>query len=116
MREGDETGRLVDAQFCAHPAGLKIPGDMIEAVKGGVSYGFVIGDQDFSKFQKVEQMQAVLRREVGNGEGEGGKCDVIVYKERGHGFAVRPSREEKVEDEAAEETARQAVEWFRMYL
>ncbi|KAE9364564.1 alpha/beta-hydrolase [Stipitochalara longipes BDJ] len=112
--EGGEE-RLVDAQFCAHPAGLKIPGDVVEAVKEfKVPYSFAIGDWDFLKVERVLELQAALRREVGTEE-EGG-YEVRVYAGVGHGFAVRASKEKKDEDEAAEEAARQAAEWFKRYL
>ena len=42
--------------------------------------------------------------------------EVRVYKGCGHGFAVRASKEKKVEDEAVEDAAMQAVEWFQKYL
>ena len=111
--EGGEE-RLVDAQFCAHPAGLKIPGDVLEAIRGfDVPYSFAIGDRDFLKVEKVWQMRAKLREEVSE---EGEKYEVRIYEGCGHGFAVRASKEKKVEDQAAEEAAQQAVEWFKKYL
>jgi dienelactone hydrolase len=116
--EGGE-GRLVDAQFYAHPAGLKLPGDVIEAVtKFKVPYSFAIGDQDFLKVEKVREFEAALRENVGDEVGEGGEggYEVRIYRGCGHGFAVRASKEKKVEDEAAGEAAKQAVDWFRKYL
>ena len=110
--EGGEE-KLVDAQFCAHPAGLKLPGDVIEAVKR-VPYSFAIGDRDFLKVERVLELQASLRREVGTEE-KGG-YEVKIYEGVGHGFAVRASREKEEEDEAAGEAARQAVEWFKRFL
>jgi dienelactone hydrolase len=107
--------RLIDAQFCAHPAGLKLPDDVIEAItKFKVPYSFAIGDRDFLKLEKVHELQASLREKVGTEE-EGG-YEVRVYEGCGHGFAVRASEEKKIEDEAAEEAAGQAVEWFKKYL
>jgi len=111
--EGGEE-RLVDAQFCAHPAGLKLPGDVLEAVKKGVPYSFAIGDKDFLKVESVTELQAALRGEVGTEEE--GVYEVRVYEGVGHGFAIRASREKKEEDEAAGEAARQAVEWFKRFL
>ncbi|KAN0099659.1 alpha/beta-hydrolase [Hyaloscypha variabilis] len=110
--EGGEE-KLVDAQFCAHPAGLKLPGDVLEAVKR-VPYSFAIGDRDFLKVERVEELQAELRREVGSEEEA--SYEVRVYRGVGHGFAVRASKEKKEEEEPAEEAARQAVEWFKRYL
>jgi dienelactone hydrolase len=110
-------GRLVDAQFCAHPAGLKPPGDVIDAVsKFKVPYSFAILDQDFLKIEKVRELEVALMEKVGDGQGERGVYEVRVYKGCGHGFAVRASKEKKVEDEPVEDAAMQAVEWFQKYL
>jgi hypothetical protein len=62
--EGGEE-RLVDAQFCPHPAGLKLPDDVVEAItRFGVPYSFATGDQDFLKLGTVEELQAGLRVKV----------------------------------------------------
>lgn len=107
--------RLVDAQFCAHPAGMKVPDDVITAItKFKVPYSFAIGDQDFMKIDVVEGLEATLRGQVGLPEEN--DYEIKVYKGCGHGFAVRASEEKKVEDESAEKAAIQAVEWFKKYL
>ncbi len=108
--------RLVDAQFCGHPSGLKTPGMVVDAVRAfGTAYSMAVGDGDFVYSEtKVRETEAALRREVGRPEER--DYEIRVYKGCGHGFAVRASPHNKVEMSALEEAREQAVSWFKKYL
>ena len=113
------TERLVDAQFCAHPSLLKIPGDIVDAVsKFKTPVSIALGDQDYVlKPAQLEEEEAVLRTSVGEGNGQNGVFyEFKVYKGPGHGFAVRAKPESDVEAKAADEAKDQAVEWFKRWL
>jgi dienelactone hydrolase len=104
--EGGKEG-LVDAHFCAHPAGLQ-PEDIVEGVRRfGTPLSLAVGDKDF--VMKREQVGEVERGLRGDGVGE---SEVIVYAGCGHGFAVRADKGKEAEDVGAGKAAEQAVGWF----
>lgn len=128
--------RLIDAQFCGHPSGLKAPQMVLDAVsKLKTPYSMAIGDKDFvmGKGQVLETM-AALKQKVG--EPEANHYEVKIYPVRdsnpsnnavpygmtnvtqgcGHGFAVRAFPDNKAEVEASEQACQQAVEWYKKYL
>jgi dienelactone hydrolase len=115
--EGSE--RLLDAQFCAHPSGLKMPGDVVDAVtKFKVPVAIAHAQKDFAiPTEKVEEAERALQQEVvAMGEERGLNYQIITYDGVGHGFAVRPKTGNKKEAEAAAEAKGQAVQWFKRWL
>lgn len=101
---------LVDAHFCAHPAGLQ-PEDIVEGVRRfRTPMSLAVGDKDFvMKREVVEEVESGLSEDEERSE-------VVVYAGCGHGFAVRADRERIAEDEGAGKAAEQAVEWFQRFL
>ena len=116
--EGSEE-RLIDAQFCAHPSKVQIPGAFVDAVqKFKVPYSMAAPEEDMvMSLQKVLETEAALREKVGNGEGENG-CywEIVRYPKCKHGFAVRASPDNEVEIEAAGRACEQAIAWFKRWL
>jgi len=111
--------RLIDAQFCAHPSALKAPDMIVDAVtKFKVPYSLAHASLDFNLTdKKVEEIEAILRPKVGNGEGENGVYyDFKIYKDCHHGFAARARPGDKVEQQGADDAAIQAIEWFKRFL
>ena len=106
-------GGLVDAHFCAHPAGLQ-PEDIVVGVRRfGTPLSLAIGDRDFvMKRAEIGEVQRGLGE-----EGMGmGASEVVVYAGCGHGFAVRADRGKSAEDVGAGKASEQAVEWFVRHL
>lgn len=106
---------LLDAHFTAHPSGLKVPGDYVDAAsKFRVPFSIAVGDQDFmlSK-ENVAILEAELQKEYAECAQ---RLEVTLYPDCGHGFAVRADRTKTIEDEAAGKAASQAVEWFKKFL
>jgi len=111
--------RLIDAQFCAHPSGLKAPGQIVEAItKFKVPYSLAHASLDFSLTnKKVEEAEAILREKVGRGDGENGAWyEFKIYEGCHHGFAARAKPGDKVELQGAEDAKQQAIEWFNRWL
>ncbi|KAF2190772.1 alpha/beta-hydrolase [Zopfia rhizophila CBS 207.26] len=111
--------RLVDAQFCAHPSALNVPSDILDAVtkfKTPVAIAHAENDYVLST-RKVEEAEAILRQTAGGGEGQGGfNYHIKIYKDVGHGFAVRAKPGSEAEARGADEAKEQAVEWFKKWL
>lgn len=132
VKDGSE--RLIDAQFCGHPSGLKVPDMVLDAVaKLKVPYSMAIGDKDFVIGERqVLETEAALKQKVG--EPEANQYEIKIYPVRdwnpvilqfsitnavqdcGHGFAVRALPANKVEMEASEQACQQAVEWYKKHL
>ncbi|KAM5349207.1 hypothetical protein ACJ41O_009030 [Fusarium nematophilum] len=106
---------LLDAHFTAHPSGLKIPGDFVDAInKFHVPISVAVGEKDtILPKSSAEELEISLKQEFGQDQS---LCELAIYDECGHGFAVRADPRKTVEDEAAEKAARQAVEWFKRFL
>ncbi|KAF2712029.1 hypothetical protein K504DRAFT_464129 [Pleomassaria siparia CBS 279.74] len=112
-------GRLVDAQFCAHPSGLRVPDDIVNAVtKFKSAVAIAHAKDDFGLPTKnVEEAEAVLRQKAGSGDGENGfHYEIKVYEGVGHGFAVRAKPESPEEADGADEAKAQAIAWFKEWL
>jgi len=78
-------------------------------------YSMAIGDKDLVfKEKDVLSTQAEAREKVGTEEDN--NYEIKIYKGCMHGFAVRAAPGNKVESDAAEEAAKQAIEWFKKYL
>jgi dienelactone hydrolase len=106
---------LVAANFMAHPSGLKVPIDYVDAAtKFHVPLSIALGDKDMmlSK-ENAALLEAELRREYAGSEG---RLEVALYENAGHGFAVRADKAKNEEDEAAGKAATQAVNFFKKYL
>ncbi|KAK7418764.1 hypothetical protein QQX98_003782 [Neonectria punicea] len=110
---------LIDAHYTAHPSSLKLPNDILDSVRQfKVPFSMAIGDRDFavSKEQVVE-LEARLREEFGNGDGEGGyHYEIKLYEGCEHGFACRANRTKAFEDQSANMAALQAVNLFKKWL
>jgi dienelactone hydrolase len=111
--EGGSTP-LIDAQFTAHPS--KITTDMIiAAVTNKVPYSMAIGDNDMVLALKdVLAIEAALEEKFGKPEEN--NYEVKVYKGCKHGFAMRALPNNKVAIDAAEDAAKQAIDWYNKYL
>jgi dienelactone hydrolase len=111
--------RLVDAQFCAHPSGLKVPDDIVNAVtkfKSAVAIAHAKDDYTLPT-KKIEELEAVLRQKVGRGDGENGfNYQITIYEGVGHGFALRAAPGKEKEADGADEAKAQAIEWFKRWL
>jgi dienelactone hydrolase len=78
-------------------------------------YSMAIGDKDMVfKEKDVLSTQAKVREKVGTEEDN--NYEIKIYKGCMHGFAVRAAPGNKVESDAAEEAAKQAIEWYKKYL
>ena len=111
------SGRLIDAQFCAHPSKLDFQKVIPEAVmKWKVPYSMAIGDLHMAlkKEEVVKDLQKALKQKIG--EPEQHRYEIKEYEGCKHGFAVRANPENQVEIAAAKEATRQAVKWFNRYL
>ncbi|KAF2689374.1 hypothetical protein K458DRAFT_413662 [Lentithecium fluviatile CBS 122367] len=111
--------RLIDAQFCAHPSGLKLPNDVVNAVtKWKPSVSIAQATEDFALSNKVMlETEALVRQKAGEGKGEGGfNWEIRYYEGVPHGFAVRAREGFEKEAEAADVAKEQAVEWFKKWL
>ncbi|KAF2655314.1 hypothetical protein K491DRAFT_599141 [Lophiostoma macrostomum CBS 122681] len=111
--------RLIDAQFCAHPSGIKLPDDFVNAVmkfKTPVVVAHAENDSTL-KTKQVEESEATLRQKVGNGQGENGfNYEIKIYKGVAHGFSVRAVPGNRKEEDGADEAKEQAIAWFKRWL
>jgi dienelactone hydrolase len=111
--------RLVDAQFCAHPSGLKAPDDIVNAVikfKSAVAVAHAKDDYALPT-KKIEETEAILRQKAGRGDGENGfNYQIKIYEGVGHGFAVRAAPGNPKEADGADEAKAQAIAWFKKWL
>ncbi|KAF1996178.1 hypothetical protein P154DRAFT_525750 [Amniculicola lignicola CBS 123094] len=113
------TERLIDAQFTAHPSGLKLPDDLVKAVTTfKTPVAVAQAENDFAtKTKLVEDSEALIRQKVGPGNGEDGYYyEVKIYKGVAHGFAVRAKPGDAKEADGADEAKAQAIEWFKRFL
>lgn len=111
--------RLVDAQFTAHPSGLKVPNQIVDAVLAfKTPVALAQAQDDFAiSTDSVQETEAILRGEAGNGEGEGGYNWQITYYTRvPHGFAVRARPDNARDSEASDQAKEQAIAWFKKWL
>ncbi|ORY06216.1 Alpha/Beta hydrolase protein [Clohesyomyces aquaticus] len=111
--------RLIDAEFCAHPSGLKLPTNIVDAItKFKTPFAMAHGNKDFAvPTKQVEEAEAILRQQVGRGEGENGvHYQIKHYDGMPHGFAVRARPEHEDEGKGADEAKEQAIEWFKKWL
>jgi len=111
--------RLIDAQFCAHPSALEVPGMIVDAVtKFNVPYSAALGTKDFVLTPKqAEETEAVLRQKAGNGEGQNGyNYELKSHEGCQHGFAVRARPGDTVQEKGADDACEQAVAWFKKWL
>lgn len=108
--------KLIDAQFCAHPSKLDFQKLIPKAVlQQKVPYSMAIGDLDRAlRKEAVEELRKTLEEKIGELERE--RYEIKTYEGCKHGFAVRADPENKVEIVAAEQAAKQAVDWFNKYL
>lgn len=111
--------RLVDAEFCAHPSGLKVPNDIVNAVtvfKSAVAIAHA--KDDFAlPTKKIEETEVILRQKAGTGDGQDGfNYQITIYEGVGHGFAVRAKPGSSVEADGADEAKAQAIAWFKKWL
>ena len=106
------TEKLINAQFCAHPSKLDFQRVIPEAVvQRKVPYSMAIGDLDWAlKKEAVEELRKTLKERIG--EPEKYQYEIKTYEGCKHGFAVRADPENKVELSAAEQAAKQAIDWF----
>jgi dienelactone hydrolase len=95
---------LCDASFAAHPSSVDVPGD-IGPVKKPVA--IALGDQDFvMDIPTLEKVKEILSKEKV-------EYETRVYKDAGHGFAVRADpKNEKVMEQSVE-AEDQAIAWFQ---
>lgn len=111
--------RLIDAQFCAHPSGLNVPTDILHAItefKSAIAIAHAQDDWLLST-NRVEETEALLRQTVGRGEGQDGfNYQIKIYKNVGHGFAVRSKPGSSEEANGADEAKEQAITWFKRWL
>jgi dienelactone hydrolase len=100
---GNDRKPLVDAQFCAHPALLHLPRDIVDAVvRFRTKVAIAHAEMDYSlSTRQLEETEAALRQEAG---------DVR------HGFAVRAKPGSDLEARAADEALDQATSWFMKWL
>jgi dienelactone hydrolase len=111
--------RLIDAQFCAHPSGIKLPDDIVNAVTKFKTPVVVAhaGNDHYISLKQIEESKAALRQRAGNGNGENGfNYEVKIYEGVGHGFSVRAAPGSKREEVAADEAKEQAIAWFKKWL
>ena len=107
--------KLIDAQFCAHPSGLKVPDMIVDAVATGVPYSMAVGDMDIVMGKgQVDATEAALRQKVGASDTN--NYEIRTYPGCKHGFAVRANTSNKVESDGAELAKVQAIDWFNKYL
>ncbi|KAF2798508.1 hypothetical protein K505DRAFT_321798 [Melanomma pulvis-pyrius CBS 109.77] len=111
--------RLVDAQFCAHPSGLKVPNDIVNAVtvfKSAVAVAHAKDDYALPT-KKIEETEVILRQKAGTGDGENGfNYQITIYEGVGHGFAVRAKPGSSEEADGADTAKAQAIAWFKKWL
>ena len=110
--------RLVDAQFTAHPSGLKVPNQILDAVlKFKTPVALAQAQDDFAiSTDSVQETEAVLRGEAGNGEGQGGyNYQIKYYAAVPHGFAVRARPNNTRDSEASDQAKEQAIAWFKKW-
>ncbi|KAH9844387.1 dienelactone hydrolase family protein, partial [Teratosphaeria destructans] len=109
-------GRGVDAAFAAHPSLVAVPGDFLPVV---VPLGVALGEKD-SLVGEAEQgqiLRVMAAKRKGEGEGERVEhCEVKIYPDQIHGFALRGDWADEKSKKAMDEVTRQGLEWFRKYL
>lgn len=108
--------RLIDAQFCAHPSGLNVPTDILHAITEFKSAVAIARAQDdwLISIKKVEETEAILRQTIGTREGQDRfNYQIKIYKNVGHGFAVRAKPRSSEEANGADEAKKQAIAWFK---
>jgi dienelactone hydrolase len=89
---------------------LKIPSD-IQKVKKPMSVAAGSLDKRYPK-EQVNETEAVLRAKT---EAGGAVHEVVWYEGARHGFAVRGSETDKVENERGLQAEAQAVSWFQKH-
>jgi len=104
---------LVDATVALHPSHLALPDD-VENLVVPVSYGWGLKDEGVKFEQKgeVEKIHAKAK-EAGR---QLPKMEHKVYKPGRHGFAVRGNPDDPLERACLEDSATQALDWYRRWL
>lgn len=104
----DDGQPLVDAGFCAHPAGLSVPGD---AEKVKLPLSLTVGTQDFAlKGDGIRKIQELWRGR------QGGREEFTVVEGARHGFAIRADHASEEEAKQELQAQDQAVAWFGKWL
>ncbi|KAF2740984.1 hypothetical protein EJ04DRAFT_507422 [Polyplosphaeria fusca] len=113
------TEPLLDASFAAHASALRVPDNIVDAVKTfKTPLSIAQARDDFAlPTKKVEETEATLRESIGGGEGEGGyNYEFKYYDGCGHGFAVRAKPGSEAEAKGADAAKVQAIEWLKKFL
>jgi len=97
---------LVDCGYTAHPSSLVLPTD-IELVTLPLSIANGTEDIQLTK-EKMEQMRPILERK----SKEGVDCELVIYEEAKHGFAIRAKKDDEREERQMVEAIEQAVRFF----
>lgn len=97
---------LVDCGYAAHPSMLKIPRDVL-ALKRPLS--IANGTKDIQLTPPLLEDVKRIFEQKGHGKPE---CELVIYDEAKHGFAVRWNPKNEREQKQGEEAEEQAVRWF----
>lgn len=108
--------QLISAQFCGHPSGLTVPNMLIDAISTNVPYSLAVGDRDVVLSKSTVDSIVVAARKIIGEEYPANNYEIKIYKDCGHGFAVRGHPDDKAEMKGAEQAKVQAVEWFKKHL
>ena len=118
---GGKKVSLIDCAFTAHPSMLKLPRH-IEEVELPLS--LANGENDsFMGREKMREAQKILQEKTETASHELREGDpsmpvpnaheVVVYPGAKHGFAVRGDRDDPLQKQRGEQSADQAVNWFK---
>lgn len=102
----DKEEYLIDAGYTAHPSQLTIPRDVQTLSK---PLSIANGTRDF---QLTPAKMKEVKRVFEERKGDGPECELVVYEEAKHGFAVRWNPKDEREQRQGEESEDQAVRWF----
>ncbi|KAM7198236.1 hypothetical protein V8F20_006263 [Naviculisporaceae sp. PSN 640] len=111
---------IIDCAFTAHPALIKIPGD-IEKVIWPLAIANGDDDEWMGK-KKWDELVAIMERKnkavnetSRSGDEQGELYQAKVYPGAKHGFAVRGDRDDPMQRERGWRSEDQAVRWFRRH-
>lgn len=111
-----ESGRLVDAQFTAHPSALA-PSMIVDAVATyAVPYSLAYPNNDMALPRYALDETVGALQELKANDHRVIEYEVRIYEDQLHGFAVRGDLEDEKVQAAVTAATQQAIDWFKRFL
>ncbi|KAK5069142.1 hypothetical protein LTR64_008705 [Lithohypha guttulata] len=112
-----DSGRLVDAQFTAHPSALSGSSMLVDAVAThAVPCSIAYPNNDLALSRKAVDEAVATLNKLQAEDPERIEYELRIYEGQAHGFAVRGDLQDEEVKKAVQESTNQAVDWFRRFL